>query len=260
VQGLIEILFRAGTFSPRAEIRMRLTRAIFSDGYVAPLRAAVATVSVAVERHSDLLLDDGSQFEMMLEQPVLLNATRVAAAARVSRRSAPPGVRSATRCRPTVPVAGTPDTVIPGTPGTAPVVIPSGTDSPPLIIPGTPETGPTVIPGTPSSAVESCPAPPTILTAPFHHKEALVLQQAIQHAGRALPPGTYDAAWDGLAPTTDVSIYRRGKLVVRAAAQIEPIGRNASASHTTLSYRADGTAALHTVQFKDRNFALRFDP
>ena len=85
VKGSIDILIRPSWRSYHAEFRMSFALIIFANGYTVALPAATATVNVQVESRSDVLLDNGSQFEMVLEQPLALDAASVAAAVRLSR-------------------------------------------------------------------------------------------------------------------------------------------------------------------------------
>ena len=80
--------------------------------------AAVATPYVLVSSENDILLDNGSQIEMVLQVPLRLNAAKVAVGAKQYNPPPLAQLKSATQCRPIPATPGTPDTVIPGTPGT----------------------------------------------------------------------------------------------------------------------------------------------
>ncbi|MGH9709424.1 MAG: hypothetical protein ACRD37_02615, partial [Candidatus Acidiferrales bacterium] len=182
VEGQIDFILRPGFFSPHAQLQFHFTKLIFATGYTivfpgpqnvttvksqatpgaspAPtydVIAAVAIPYVQVSSSSDILLDNGSQIEMILQLPLSLNTASVTAAARRSPFAQLTQFKPATLCRPTPGTPGTPDTVIPGTPGTPgtpSTVIPGSPGMPDTIIPGipaTPGTPDTVMPGTPGT-------------------------------------------------------------------------------------------------------------
>jgi hypothetical protein len=139
VQGEIDTMTRPGWRSSRAVFQMHFTKLVFANGYTVALPSAlpaspgsdvqrastkgsalpevptaIATVYVEVSSRSDILLDNGSQIEMVLQGPLSLEADRVAAAARQSKRLPVLPVKSATQCRPVPGTPGTSDTA-PGT-------------------------------------------------------------------------------------------------------------------------------------------------
>lgn len=260
VKGMIDILYRSGLRSDRAEFRMSFAQIVFANGYTVALPAAVGTVNVQVAGRSDVLLDNGTQFEMVLEQPLALGAAAIAAAVRLSRPPKAWDWKSASLCRPIPARTGTADTYIPGTPSTPSIEIPSGPGMPSTSIPGTPGTPGTVIPGTPGSAAVPCPGPPAVISAPAAHKEPFVLVHAVREAGQTLPAGSYEVAWEGLGPAAQVSILKRGKPVANAHATVAAMGKDAPANDTAWRTNPDGSFSLDLLQFKGRNFALRFDP
>jgi len=260
VKGAIDILFRAGPRSDHAEFRMSFVEIVFASGYTAALPAAIATVNVLVAPRSDVLLDNGTQFEMVLEQPLALDAAAIAAAVRVSKPPKPRDWKSASLCRPIPATPGTSDTFIPGTPGTPSTTIPGGPGMPSTTIPGTPGTPGTVIPGTSGSPAVPCPGPPAVISAPAAHKESFVLVHPVREAGQTLPPGSYEVAWEGLGPVAQVRILKRGKAVVNVQATVAALGKDAPANNTAWRTNPDGSLSLELLQFKDRNFALRFEP
>lgn len=183
VLGQIDMLTRPGWLSPHAQFQMHFTKFIFAGGYTVELPgsqnlgtgqpgapasdviAAVANAYVLVSSASDVLLDNGTQIEMVLQVPLLLNAANVAAAGRQANSRPPAQPKSATRCKPIPGSPGSPDTVIPGTPGTPPIVIPGGPGMPDTVIPGTPGTTgtpPTTLPGSPGIPYILCPGPPIV--------------------------------------------------------------------------------------------------
>jgi hypothetical protein len=100
VKGTIDILFRASSRSDHAEFRMSFAQIVFANGYIAALPAAAATVNVLVAARSDVLLDNGTQFDMVLEQPLALDAAGIAATVRLSKPPKPWDWKSASLCRP----------------------------------------------------------------------------------------------------------------------------------------------------------------
>jgi hypothetical protein len=168
IEGVIDDLTRPTRRKDRATLSVHFTKIIFANGYTVVLPKASsdsthserALVVVQVSTANDLLLDNGAQIELTLTNALKLNATQAAKAILLSNAPQPGQFRSATLCRPTAGIPGspgTPDTVIPGTPGTA------GTpDSP-----GTPGTPDTVVPGTPGTPDipgTYCPAAPLVLS------------------------------------------------------------------------------------------------
>jgi hypothetical protein len=191
VKGTIDIFFRPSARSDHAEFRMSFAEIVFANGYTVALPATVATVNVQVAPRSDVLLDNGSQFEMLLEQPLALDAAAIAAAVRVSRPPKLEDWKSASLCRPIPATAGTSDTFMPGTPGTPSTTIPGGPGMPSTTIPGTPGTPGSVIHGTPVSPAVPCPGPPATISAPAAHRESFVLIHPVREAGQTLPAGSY---------------------------------------------------------------------
>ena len=260
VKGTIDILFRTSLRSDHAEFRMSFAQIVFANGYNAALPAAAATVNVQVAARSDVLLDNGTQFEMVLEQPLALDAAATGAAARVSKAPQPRDWRSASLCRPIPATPGTPGTYMPGTPGTPATVIPGGPGMPDTVIPGTPGTPGTGIPGTPGSPAVPCPGPPAVISAPAAHKESFALVHPVRAAAQTLPAGSYEVAWEGLGPVAQVRILKHGKPVVNAQATVVALGKDAPGNKTAWRTDPDGSLSLESLQFKDRNFALRFEP
>lgn len=184
VQGEIQSVTQPTFFHSRAEIQALFSRIVFPNGYVVSLPVAgaaspttpdaslptVMKFTIDVSRRSDVLLDNGSQMQMILASPLALDADQVAKALPLTHAPAPGTLRSASRCRP-IPgspgTPGTPDTVIPGSPGTPDTVIPGGPGMPDTVIPGTPATPETVIPGTPGTPGTPdipCPSPPMVIS------------------------------------------------------------------------------------------------
>jgi len=272
VRGEIEILTLPRLLSGHAEMRVRITQMVFADGTAVALPdgAAVATLNVAVSSRSDILLDNGTQFEMVLEGSLRLDPEKVAAAMRMTKPVKAAPWKSASRCRPIRGTPGSPGTLIPGTPptvipGTPDMVIPGAGGAPPTVIPGTP---PTTIPGTDASVIGAtpgtpsipCPAPPSVVSQAVAHKESFTLSGSVRVGGQELQRGTYDAAWEGLGPTVEVRILRKGKTVATAQAQVTALGRTAPDTEYVPRTNADGSVSLDSIQFAGRTFGLRFNP
>lgn len=190
-EGTILSITRPSHFKNRAEIQALFTTLIFANGYAVQLPAipsvagsnqdAAGNVAVFpapsimklildVSASNDLLLDNGTQFNLMLASPLALDSRQIGVADRVSRSFDFDRIRSATLCRPTPGTPGTPgssDTVIPGIPSTPSTVIPGAPGQPDIVIPGTPGTPDTVIPGspgTPGAPGQSCPGAPIVVS------------------------------------------------------------------------------------------------
>jgi len=285
-QGQIDMFTRPGWLSPHAEIQIHFTRLIFANGYGVDLTqtsggasdaaayagasdvpTAVATPYVNVSSASDVLLDNGSQIEMVLQRPVALDGAQIAAAVRDTKTRPPVPRRTASTCRPTAGTPGTPgtpDTVIPGTPATPPTVIPSGSPGvPDTVIPGSPGTPETVIPGTqgtPGTPGTICPPPPIVTQA----KQAVLsgtfeIKTPMSVGGTVMAAGSYQAKWSSGAASGDVEIYQKGKRV--ASAHGEMVALYAKAGTTTPETRtnADGTVTLESLRFSGQAVALYFD-
>lgn len=297
VQGQVDAETRPGVFSPHAQLQMHFTRLIFTTGYTVefpntrslnagvpasspsgaapgaqpPLEddviPAVASAYVLVSSRSDLLLDNGSQLEMVLQVPLRLNSSQVAAAARRSNPVPFGQFRSATQCRPILGSPGTPDTVIPGTPGTPgtpPTVIPGAPGTPDIVIPGTPGTPgtpDTVLPGTPGSPYIACPAPPVVTSDSKmqNYKESFQVDGPVRVYGKPLPAGTYQVTWKGLAPSAQVEIHQNNTLVESVRARVVLLNRKSSANQPATHTDADGALSLRSLRFAGQTFALYFD-
>jgi hypothetical protein len=292
-QGQIDSLTRPKWKTSRAEFQIHFTKLIFVNGYTVllpsiPLKAsssqsqgapdddaalpqvptAIATVYVDVSPRSDILLDKGTQIEMVLQNALSLDAGSVMTAARRTKPSRIAAVKSATLCRPTPATPGTSDTIIPGTPGTPgtpDTVIPGGPGMPGTVIPGipaTPGTPDSIIHGTPGTPGTACPAPPAVLSnqsAQDVHTKTLFLAAAIQVAGKELAAGVYQLTWKGLGPTAQVEVMQKGKLIVRTQARIITLDRQSHVDGMTTRDNSDGSVTVESLQFAWENFVLCFD-
>ena len=296
VQGQIGDLDRPGILSPRAHFLIRFSKIIFVDGYTVllpgsqsettaspPVQNASATsampairaddVAVAVANTyaevssaNDVLLDNGTQIEMLLQLPLRLNATQVADALRKSTTAPLPQFKSATQCRPTLGSPGTSDTVIPGSPGssgTPDVVIPGAPGMPDTVIPGIPATSGTpgtVISGTPGTPGTVCPGPAVIAPDPKarKYKESLQLSAAVQVSGQQLPAGSYQLTWEGLDQSVKVSFAQRDKVLASVPAKIVFLSAKSPAYAPGTRANPDGSVSLQSLRFAGQDFALYF--
>jgi hypothetical protein len=292
-QGQIDTLTRPKGRSSRAEFQIHFTKLIFVNGYTVLLPSVpldtggsqdqsltaddprlpqvptgVATVYVDVSARSDILLDKGTQIEMVLQNALSLDAGSVLAAARRTKPLQIAAIKSATRCRPTPGTPGTSDTVIPGTsgsPGTPDTVIPGGPGMPPTVIPGipaTPGTPPTIFPGSPGTPGIVCPAPPAVLSslsAKDVHTKTVSFPAAARIAGKDLPAGMYQLTWKGLGPTAQVDLIQKGKFVVRTQARIITLDKKSLVDGTTARNNPDGSVGVESLRFASENFVLTFD-
>jgi hypothetical protein len=270
-QGVIDAMTLPNWHSPHAAFQMHFTKLIFANGYTVQLPpgtaiidgTAIVTAYVNVSSSSDILLDNGSQLELLLQSPLILDAAKTAGAARLSKPVQLAQFKSATRCRPTEGTSGTPDTVIPGSPGTPDTVIPGGAGGgQDIVIPGTPATPPTVIAGTPGTAGTTCPGPPIVSSTPSEkdaHTESFQVKSAVTLAGQTLPAGNYQVTWLGLGPTTWVDIAQRNKVIAHVAARITTLGSKAAANDVSVNTNPDGTFSLISLQFKGTTFELFFN-
>lgn len=296
VQGLIDALTLPGIFSPHAHFQIHFTTLIFADGYTvafpgtqgtnipAPaaasssgttaaragrardVLAAIANAYVDVSPASDVLLDNGTQIEMLLQLPVRLDAGKVAESIHRSSPAPIPQFASATRCRPTPGTPGTSDTVMPGTPGTPgtpDIVIPGANGTPDTVIPGipsTPGTAPTVISGTPGTPGTSCPGPPVATSdpKPLKYKESFQIGAPVLFAGKPLPAGTYQAAWQGMGPSVSVNILQNGKTLLTVPATVVLLNAKSPAALPATRAGSNGSATLRSLRFAGQTFALYF--
>ncbi|MGH9740405.1 MAG: hypothetical protein ACRD4X_17730 [Candidatus Acidiferrales bacterium] len=291
VRGEIDSITRPGVFSPHAQFEIHFTQLIFANGYTfefssmqsvagasqptsavaSPASAndvipAVALVYVDVTRGNDVLLDNGTQFEMVLQEPVQLISASVASAARAAKPLDPRQFRTASVCRPTPGSPGTPDTVIPGTPdtvipGTPDTVIPGTPDTvipgtPDTVIPGTPDT---VMPGSPATPDIPCPGPPVVAGSTKARKQSFALGAPAQLAGQQLASGSYEAAWKGSGPLALVQILHNNKVVASIQARVVLLDRKSPAPAAGMVTNPDGSRSLQSLRFAGQSFALYFD-
>jgi hypothetical protein len=159
VSAVLDGLDPVATMRDRIRLRLHVTHLTFAGGYSVAFARPVRTDSsddaetVVALRNGDRDVEAGTSIELDLRRPLELErAPTVSAAARWSET--PPLVRDRQVDSCFVPgSAGTPDIVIPGTPGSPSIPgIPATADSPGTAdVPGTPGTPATIIPGTPST-------------------------------------------------------------------------------------------------------------
>lgn len=263
VQGQIDTLTRPGWLSPHAQFQIHFTKIIFANGYTVELAgpqnvttgqppaqpasaasgtplapaddviAAVVNAYVLVSSASDVLLDNGSQVEMVLQVPLRLNAAKVAAAVRQSNHAPLAQFKSATLCRP-IFVLGTPGTVIPGTSG---MVIPQG------------------------RGIVPCPSPPILTSNPKvqNYRESFQIDAPVQVSGVQLSAGSYQVSWEGSGPLAQVDILQNGNIVISVQARVVLLNRKSPADAPGTRTNSGGSVFLQSLRFAGQTFALYFD-
>jgi hypothetical protein len=286
VQGQIDSIQRPAWLTAHAQFQFHFSKLVFADGYTvqidpatatqskenearpADVIPAVAAVYVDVSSSNDVFLDTGSQFDMVLQLQLRLNASSIAADLPQAASSQLVHFQSASLCRPTAGTPGTSDTVIPGTPptpGTPDTVIPGVNGAPDTVIPGippSPGTPDTVIPGTPGTPGTACPGPPVVANNPKvqSFKETFVLSGPAKISATLLPAGTYRVTWDGTAPSTQqVEIVLNGKTIASTRARVVLLNSRTPANRPSTKTNADGSVSLRSLRFAGQNFALYFD-
>lgn len=272
VLGEIDAVTKPSWRDAHALFQMHFSKIIFANGFTmvlesAPLQAASATVHVQVSSRNDVLLDNGTQFDMVLQAPLALEANGVAQAVRRSQSLKFGATKSASMCRPIPATPGTSDTVIPGTPptpGTPDIVIPgpNGTTTTIPGTPGTPGTSPTIIPGTSGTPEIPCPAPPAVISGPSGpqiHRQSFQVTSELLVAGKRLAPGSYDAVWLGTDTAVQVEVEQHGKTIVLAPARISLLPQSSTADKTVTRTNPDGSVTIASVEFAGERFAIVFD-
>lgn len=300
LQGFVDTISRPSGRSPHAEFRLHFVQMVFADGYSVELYntplpsaasdsaavlsdpvqqellieqgglggAPIADVFVNVSASSDVLLDNGTQFEIQLERPLSLNSARIAEAIAVAKPPRISQFKSATKCRfiaGTPGTPGTPDTEIPGSPGTPDTVIPGVNGAPDTVIPGISATPDTVIPGTPGTTATPdtlCPGPPVVASAPADqstYSKSFPVLGALTLDGQQLAKGNYKATWTGAGDNVDVRLTRKRVPDVVVKAHVVKLPKKASKSIATPHANADGSQSLESVQFKGQTVALYFE-
>jgi hypothetical protein len=260
-KGNIDILVRPKRLNQQAEFRMHFTQVIFAGGYTITFpdaQSAVAAPTVTVSTRSDVLLDNGTQFEVVLQKSLVLDSVRVAAAVALSKAPNIAHWKTASQCRTIPGTPGTPGTYIPGSPGTPSTTIPGGPGVGPITIPGMPGTPATYIPGSSGSGPIPCPAAPATSSQPVAHKESFSITQPVTAAGRQLLPGTYQASWTGLGPLVQVIIGNHGQVLATLPATVVAASKTPTAD-PPLRHNPDGSFSLQILQFQGQPFALRFN-
>jgi hypothetical protein len=292
VQGQIVAMKRPGFFSPHAEFQFDFTKIIFANGYTVVLPQtrpttngqgpaqqvsqtaapaddvipAVASPYVDVTSRNDILLDNGAQFDMVLQVPLRLNASLVANATKLIKATQLPQFRSASSCRDIPGTPGTPDTVIPGTPatpGTPDTVIPGVNGAPDTVIPGIPPTPGTpdiVIPGSPGTPDIVCPGPPVVVPGKAqNYKESFQIGAPAQAGGKQLAAGSYQVTWKGPGPVVQVEISQNGKTIASVPARFVLLNAKSGATVPATQASSDGSIQVLSLRFSGQSFALYFD-
>jgi hypothetical protein len=144
----------APTLPPLPSLGNGPRNAMIAVGAVAGA-AIIGFTVFAIHHRNDVYLETGTPLEIILAEPLKLDANSVTTA--VQQYSAQMAIAPPEIVQPPPKMCydpgtpGTPDTVIPGSPGTPPTVIPGANGAPDTVIPGTPATPDTVIPGTPGT-------------------------------------------------------------------------------------------------------------
>jgi hypothetical protein len=273
VLGEIDAVTKPSWRNAHALFQLHFSKIIFASGYTvelesAPAQGATATVHVEVTSRNDVLLDNGAQFDMIVQTPLTLDSAKVAQAVRQTRPFAAAPARSASMCRPIPATPGTPDMVIPGTPGspgTPDIVIPGTGGMPPTVIPGIPPTQgtpPTIISGSPGSPVIPCPAPPAVVSGqsgPQIHTQTFQVTSELTVSGTKLSPGSYQVMWLGTEVAVQVDLLRNRKAIVRAAAHITALPEKSIADKILTRANANGSTSIASLEFAGESFAVIFD-
>src|SRR5690242_4266588 len=88
VEGIVDAVKKPTRRSNRAQFQMHFTKWIFANGYTVQFvgsdsAKATANLLVEVSYASDVLLDNGTQIEMTVQKPILLDRASIAKAAQV---------------------------------------------------------------------------------------------------------------------------------------------------------------------------------
>src|SRR5258708_1018491 len=210
---------------------------------------AVANPYVGVSSANDILLDNGSQIEMVLQVPLVLNASSVADAVRRSNPASLAPFKSATACKTIPGTPATPDRVIsgiPSTPATPDTVIQMGAGMPDIVVPGNvamPGTPDTIVPGDPATMDLARPDPPLLPSNPKvqSSRESFHIEAPAQISGKQLAVGSYQVTWRGSGPLTQVDILQNGTLVLSVRARVVLLNRKSSADAPETRSNADGS-------------------
>jgi hypothetical protein len=273
VLGEIDAVTKPSRRDARALFQMHFSKIIFSNGYTlelesAPVQAATATVHVEVTARNDVLLDNGAQFDMIVQTPLALEAQQIAEAVRRTRPLPVGPAKSASACRLIPATPGTSDTVIPGTPGspgTPDIVIPGAGGMPPTVIPGipaTPGTPATIFPGSPGTPAIPCPAPGAVIPGPSGpqiHTQIFQMASELTVSGTKLSSGSYQVTWLGTDVAVQVELLRDGKAIVRTAAHVVALPENSAADRVVTRTNPDGSTSIASLEFAGEGFELIFE-
>jgi hypothetical protein len=281
VEGRLDAVTSPAWKTGRAQLQMHFTKMIFANNFVTEFGSApehtarnipgvfpaAAAVYVVVLPRGDVLLDNGSQIEMILQTPLSIDAAQSAAAARAPKPQSFAPIKSGSRCVPISATPGTSPMVIPGTSGslgTPPTVIPGAPGQPEIVIPGTPPspgTPDTVIAGSSGNPSIPCPGPPVVTTVPDDHDvhtKSLEVSSPQRVTGALLAPGKYQLRWTGRGPNATVEILQKGKAVARVQARVLLLDRKPADDDVKTHVSPDGSISLEAVVFARENFALVF--
>jgi hypothetical protein len=84
----------------------------------------------------------------------------------------------------------------------------------------------------------------------------VVFNQAVSVSGHQLNPGEYQVKWEGTAPTVELSILSKGKVVATVPAHVvERPNANPYDAYST-DKNSDGTLSLTQIKFGGKKFVL----
>jgi hypothetical protein len=88
------------------------------------------------------------------------------------------------------------------------------------------------------------------------HKESFQIGVPAQVNGTELPPGDYEARWEGAGPAVHVSITQGKKVIATVPAQLVDLQKPAYASEAELKNSSGGGRELTVLRFSGKKYAL----
>ena len=89
------------------------------------------------------------------------------------------------------------------------------------------------------------------------HKGALTLASPAQVAGKQLAAGEYKLKWNGDGPTTQVNIFREGKVVATVPARVVRIDQKPDRDSTEMKTAENGDRTVTGIYFEGKTYALQ---
>jgi hypothetical protein len=86
----------------------------------------------------------------------------------------------------------------------------------------------------------------------------VVLDQPVSVGGHQLTPGEYQLKWEGTAPTVELSILKRGKVVATVQAQVVERPSPSPYDAYSTGKSSDGTLSLTQIKFGGKKYVLAF--